>query len=331
MKNHNEMYQSLLSRCAAYQEKKQKQRRTMRRIVPVTACFCLAAVLGIGYWRHFATLPEIPSQYIEPTETSATDEAAAALTDTMPVTDPVAAVTATDTPESLETLPEVTDTPEPSETLPTETDATEAASQRPTEPLQTDHQQAPQSPTEPKQTEPLTEQPTEPKPTEPPTEQLTEPEPEEPTGDPSPPNTQELDGFQVVHDNGRYFIVSTDPFPQPDGTLRQYTVEGWRIELLATWDEVTEDGKPIRYYKAAHYDREFIITQQEYEDFSIEIPYDNVSALFISNGIKGFELSDSEDTTTLYWFWEGEGFCMTGETYYISSMLKVIRSFKPID
>ena len=324
MKNHNEMYQSLLSRCAAYQEKKQKQRRTMRRIVPVTACFCLAAVLGIGYWRHFANLPEIPSQYIEPTETSATDEAAApALTDTMPVTDPVAAVTATDAPEPLETQPMATD-------------ATEAASQRPTDPVQTDHQQAPQSPTEPKQTEPLTEQPTEPKPTEPPTEQPTEPEPtepepEEPTGNPSPINTQELDGFQVIHDNGRYFIVSTDPFPQPDGTLRQYTVEGWRIELLATWDEVTEDGKPIRYYKAAHYDREFIITQQEYANFSLEIPYDNVITLITGDGINGFELPGSEDTTTLYWFWEGEGFCMTGETYYTSSMLKVIRSFKPID
>ena len=61
MKNDDQMYQSVLSRYAEYQETKKKNRRqTIRRTVPVLACFCFCAVLGIGYWNHFQKLPNIP-------------------------------------------------------------------------------------------------------------------------------------------------------------------------------------------------------------------------------------------------------------------------------
>ncbi len=62
MKNHNEMYQSLLSRYNEYEEKKKKRIRTIRRTVPVLACFCLTVALGVGYWDHFRNLPNIPVQ-----------------------------------------------------------------------------------------------------------------------------------------------------------------------------------------------------------------------------------------------------------------------------
>lgn len=62
MKNHNEMYQSLLSRYNEHQEKKIKRIRTIRRTVPVLACFCLTIALGVGYWDHFRNLPNIPVQ-----------------------------------------------------------------------------------------------------------------------------------------------------------------------------------------------------------------------------------------------------------------------------
>ena len=62
MKNHNEMYQSLLSRYNEHQEKKIKRIRTIRRTVPVLACFCLTIALGAGYWDHFRNLPHIPVQ-----------------------------------------------------------------------------------------------------------------------------------------------------------------------------------------------------------------------------------------------------------------------------
>ena len=70
MKNDDQMYQSVLSRYAEYQETKKKQRRqTIRRTVPVLACFCFCAVLGLGYWKHFRNLPSIPVQpdYIDET------------------------------------------------------------------------------------------------------------------------------------------------------------------------------------------------------------------------------------------------------------------------
>lgn len=69
MKNHNEMYQSLLSRYEEHQEKKKKRILTIKRTVPALACFCFCAVLGIGYWTHFRNLPSIPVQpdYIDET------------------------------------------------------------------------------------------------------------------------------------------------------------------------------------------------------------------------------------------------------------------------
>lgn len=62
MKNYDEMYQSVLSKYDEYQEKKQKRIRTIRRTVPVLACFCLTIALGVGYWDHFKNLPHIPVQ-----------------------------------------------------------------------------------------------------------------------------------------------------------------------------------------------------------------------------------------------------------------------------
>lgn len=62
MKNHNEMYQSLLSRYEEHQEKKKKRILILKRTVPVLACFCLTVALGVGYWDHFRNLPNIPVQ-----------------------------------------------------------------------------------------------------------------------------------------------------------------------------------------------------------------------------------------------------------------------------
>ena len=77
MKNHNEMYQSLLSRYEEYQEKKKRHLLTVKRAVPVLACFCFCAVLGLGYWNHIRNLPSILVQpdvrdetTIEATETT---------------------------------------------------------------------------------------------------------------------------------------------------------------------------------------------------------------------------------------------------------------------
>lgn len=59
MKNHDEMYQSLLSRYNDYQEKKKKRIRTIRRTVPALACFCISVVFIPMIWDDFAKLPSV--------------------------------------------------------------------------------------------------------------------------------------------------------------------------------------------------------------------------------------------------------------------------------
>ena len=62
MKNDDQMFQSVLSRRNEYRERKKKRIRTIKRTVPVLACFCLTIALGVGYWDHFRNLPHIPVQ-----------------------------------------------------------------------------------------------------------------------------------------------------------------------------------------------------------------------------------------------------------------------------
>lgn len=62
MKNDDQMFQSVLLRRNEYRERKNKRIRTIKRTVPVLACFCLTIALGVGYWDHFRNLPHIPVQ-----------------------------------------------------------------------------------------------------------------------------------------------------------------------------------------------------------------------------------------------------------------------------
>ncbi len=62
MKNDDQMFQSVLSRRNEYQERRKRRILTIKHSAPVLACFCLCAVLGLGYWNHFRKLPGIPVQ-----------------------------------------------------------------------------------------------------------------------------------------------------------------------------------------------------------------------------------------------------------------------------
>ena len=62
MKNDDQMFQSVLSRRNEYRERRKKRILTIKHTVPVLACFCLCAVLGLGYWNHFRNIPSIPVQ-----------------------------------------------------------------------------------------------------------------------------------------------------------------------------------------------------------------------------------------------------------------------------
>ena len=92
MKSHNEMYQSLLSRYNEYQEKKAKRISAVRRIVPVLACLCVVAVLGLGYWNHMDKIPIIPNTVNEDI-TSSTETTTATVTESTSVSKPVSTTT----------------------------------------------------------------------------------------------------------------------------------------------------------------------------------------------------------------------------------------------
>lgn len=62
MKNDDQMFQSVLSRRNEYRERRKKRILTIKHTAPVLACFCLCAVLGLGYWNHFRNIPSIPVQ-----------------------------------------------------------------------------------------------------------------------------------------------------------------------------------------------------------------------------------------------------------------------------
>ena len=108
MKNHYEMYQSLLSRYDAYQEKKQRRIRIVRRTVPVAACFCFTVVLGLGVWHHNATLPNVPVKPEVVAETTTEcSETTAATEKEMPTTT-TTTKTKTATAKTTETQPVTT-------------------------------------------------------------------------------------------------------------------------------------------------------------------------------------------------------------------------------
>lgn len=62
MKNDDQMFQSVLSRRNEYQERRKRRILTIKHSAPFWACFCLCAVLGLGYWNHFRKLLGIPVQ-----------------------------------------------------------------------------------------------------------------------------------------------------------------------------------------------------------------------------------------------------------------------------
>ena len=80
MKNDDQMYQSVLSRRDAYRLQQQKRIRTVRRVVPVLACFCFTIGLGLGIWKHQSNLPHVPVKTV--TETTATTETTTTIAET---------------------------------------------------------------------------------------------------------------------------------------------------------------------------------------------------------------------------------------------------------
>ena len=199
MKNDEQMYQSVLSRRDAYRAEKERRIRTVRRAVPVLACCCLAAVLGLGYRSHLKKLPKVPvvpeSQAESGTELPVTTAAAVTAS---AQTDPVTTAARTEKAASTQSTETVTRA-----LTVTGAEATEsaAARQRETQPVtaQPVTQTGRITQTQPvTQTKPVTEPPAvtteEPAAPEPPAgTTVTKPEPQSPQKEePGAPQAQPL-------------------------------------------------------------------------------------------------------------------------------------------
>ena len=147
------------------------------------------------------------------------------------------------------------------------------------------------------------------------------PETETPT---DAPEEEQLDGFRVLHFAGFRQIICTDAFPEPDGALVPYTVRG-DAELLQTAD--TEDA--VRTYEVALGGKVFTVTQREYASFVMDVDEGDLINIGV-NRSHGFFLLQG-DTCTLYWFCNGEGFCISGDIADLQRFLAIARSFTPAD
>lgn len=107
MKNNDEMYRSVLSRREEYRRKKEKRIRTIRRTVPVLACFCFTVVYGLRFWDDLARFSRDPIQpnivnepMTENTEsTAAADTTESSLTEQAIIADAVSTTISVQNPE----------------------------------------------------------------------------------------------------------------------------------------------------------------------------------------------------------------------------------------
>ena len=141
----------------------------------------------------------------------------------------------------------------------------------------------------------------------------TEPEPVE----------EQFEGFRVLHFTNYLQIICTDVFPSPDGYLQPYAVEGNEIELLET-DDISE---AVRSYQVAKGDKTFTVKQQEYSEFVLQVDEGELIDISVNRAHGFFYLR--EEYCTLYWFRDGEGFCISGSSNDLTDILDIARGFTP--
>lgn len=136
----------------------------------------------------------------------------------------------------------------------------------------------------------------------------------------------ESQGFRIETFQDKRCIVAMEAFPAPTGTLRQCELTSDMVELA----EVNETDAVNEYrIRPVGGDTEFIAVQQEYESFSLTVDLDAEISVAI-DGRKCF-LVVQDDTCTLYWFIDGEGFSVSGRDADLMYLLEISRKLKPVE
>ena len=269
------------------------------RIAGLAACLLFTVGLGANLWAGHRRIEPVPPQEPAPVVTEAATSAAEQETQQPETSQEVTEIETAAAESAAETQPE-TAAPTDAATEPPVTETPKPVqSEAAAEPVQPAETEAP----EPAQSEPQTEQQTEPVPV---------------------PAAEHLNGFQVMQYPDHKQIVCTDAFPEPDGALVHYTVMGG-MELLRAADTANAE----RTYEVADGDKVFTVTQREYAEFVMDVQEGDLIDIGLSR-VHGFFLLQG-DACTLYWFCDGEGFCVSGDLADLQSLLAIVRSFTPAE
>ncbi len=288
-----------------------RHRRMPYQIIGTAACLLLIVGLGVGVWTRQQNIE------VQPPEPSTVPVATDANTESREIETALQETQAASTSISVSTTVQDMSEPLPA-VLPTESDIAETVSA------------APETVPEVTQTEPALETdapvvvPTElvtPEPTAALTEAQTEEQPVI--------SEEQINGFRVERYSNYRKIICTDAFPAPDGELQPYSLEGDVLELVGTSEEPAVE--PGRTYEIQDPEtgRTFTVTQREYAEFALNVEEGELIDIGLGR-VHGFFLLQGE-SCTLYWFCDGEGFCVSGDTADLGSFMTIVRSFTPAE
>ena len=291
--------------------------------IGLAACFLLTVGFGVSLWAKQQPVASRPPQSAPAvtTETDTTESTAAAPHSTQAAASPTETTAVPTTSPALPPTNAAVETQSLPEAAPASTQApavspTDAAEpQRIPEPTQAPAIAPAVSPTEAAPA-PATETATTP---------ITESVSEAGTMLADVP----INGFTVMQYPGYRQIICTDAFPAPTGELQAYTVEGNSVELLSAEEPPADE--PTRAYQVRSGGKEFTVTQREYAEFVLTIEDGELIDIGL-NRVHGFFLLQDE-TCTLYWIRDGEGFCVSGDATAsdLRCLLEIARSFTPAE
>ena len=281
------------------------------QVIGLTACLLVTVGMGVGVWGRQQPIEPAPQQQgsaaasttavTEATEVSSETKASTQVTTAMQTAVQTSQSEQTSVTDAVQTTKAATDVPQPVTSVQTEVAA-------PTVSEVPDVTEAPAiSPTE------VTAAPTElPAGTTavPPTEM---------------PAAEQIKGFQVMQYAGFRQVTCMDAFPEPDGELNECSFEDDALTLLDVTDAASDT--PVRSYEIGQGGKTFTVTQQEYAAFVMDVEEGDLIDIGVSR-VHGFFLLKDEQCT-LYWFCEGEGFCVHGDAADLGSLLAIVRSFTP--
>ena len=135
----------------------------------------------------------------------------------------------------------------------------------------------------------------------------------------------QLDGFRVEQYPDCQKVICTDDFPAPDGELQPYIVISDELVLLAASEP--ENAERTYEIECPDASKVFTVTQREYSEFVLTVDEGELINIALNN-VHGFFLLQDE-TCSLYWFRDGEGFYVQCAVDDLEYLMEIARSFTP--